>query len=48
MSFADLEELDPRLVESLSAAGYKRPTYIQDKTIPAALTGKSMLVASEV
>ena len=47
MSFADHEELDPRLVSSLSAAGYKKPTYIQDKAIPAALSGKSMVIASE-
>ena len=47
VSFADHEELDPRLVSSLSAAGYKKPTYIQDKAIPAALSGKSMVIASE-
>ena len=47
VAFSDYEEIDPRLVEALSAAGYQRPTYIQDKSIPAVLDGRSMVIASE-
>ena len=47
VSFSDYEEIDPRLVEALSAAGYRRPTYIQDRSIPTVLAGKSMVIASE-
>ena len=47
VSFSDYEEIDPRLVEALSTAGYRRPTYVQDRSIPAVLDGKSMIIASE-
>ena len=47
VSFSDYEEIDPRLVDALSAAGYRRPTHVQDCSIPAVLEGRSMLIASE-
>ena len=49
VSFSDYEGVDPRLVEALSAAGYRRPTFVQDRFIPAVLGGggQSMIIASE-
>lgn len=38
--------LDPRLLELIEKAGYRSPTLVQSRAIPAALQGKDVLVSS--
>jgi ATP-dependent RNA helicase DeaD len=38
--------LDPRLLELIEKAGYRSPTLVQSRAIPAALLGKDVLVSS--
>ena len=45
MSFSELG-LDPLLLKSVLAAGYENATPVQQQAIPAALTGKDLLVSS--
>ncbi len=45
--FSTLEDLDPRLVAALNANGFVKMTYVQDQAIPAVLSGRNMIIASE-
>src|SRR5512133_2718275 len=36
-------ELDPRIVEALTALGYEEPTPIQEQTIPPLIRGRDLL-----
>ncbi len=38
--------LDPRLLDLIEKAGYRSPTLVQSRAIPAALQGKDVLVSS--
>lgn len=40
-------KLDPRLVRSVQHLGFAQPTSVQQEAIPAALTGKDLLVSSQ-
>jgi len=44
--FQDLR-LDPRLVRSVQHLGFATPTEVQQEAIPAAMTGKDLLVSSQ-
>ncbi|WP_322013962.1 DEAD/DEAH box helicase [Paraburkholderia sp. J12] len=44
-SFASLG-LSPEIVSALTAAGYKAPTPVQQRAIPAAIAGRDLLVSS--
>ena len=46
MAFQDFR-LDPRLVRSVQHLGFAQPTTIQQEAIPAAMTGKDLLVSSQ-
>ncbi|MHB1061957.1 MAG: DEAD/DEAH box helicase, partial [Thiobacillus sp.] len=45
MSFSELG-LDPLLLKSVLASGYENATPVQQQAIPAALTGRDLLVSS--
>ena len=45
MSFSELG-LDPLILKSVLAAGYENATPVQMQAIPAALTGRDLLVSS--
>ena len=45
MNFSDLG-LEPNILNNLAAVGYEQPTSVQALAIPAALTGKDLLVSS--
>ena len=45
MSFSELG-LDPLLLKSVLASGYENATPVQQLAIPAALTGRDLLVSS--
>ncbi|OZA22080.1 MAG: hypothetical protein B7X91_15275, partial [Hydrogenophilales bacterium 17-64-11] len=45
MSFSELG-LDPLILKSVLAAGYENATPVQTLAIPAALTGRDLLVSS--
>lgn len=44
-TFASLG-LSPEIVSALTAAGYKSPTPVQQRAIPAAIAGRDLLVSS--
>ncbi len=46
MAFAELD-LNPLLVKAATAAGYLQPTAVQQQAIPAALSGRDLLVSSQ-
>lgn len=46
MLFHDLA-LDPRLVRSIQHLGFAKPTPIQQEAVPAAMTGKDLMVSSQ-
>lgn len=46
MLFHDLA-LDPRLVRSIQHLGFANPTPIQQEAVPAAMTGKDLMVSSQ-
>ena len=46
ITFADLG-LNPSILKALADKGYARPTPVQEKTIPLALTGTDLLVSSQ-
>ncbi|WP_337880418.1 DEAD/DEAH box helicase [Rheinheimera sp.] len=46
MAFQDFR-LDPRLVRSVQHLGFAQPTTVQQEAIPAAMTGKDLLVSSQ-
>ena len=45
MNFSELG-LDPLILKSVHAAGYENATPVQQQAIPAALTGRDLLVSS--
>ena len=46
MLFSDLD-LNPILLNALSAMGYESPTAVQEKVLPVALTGADLMVSSQ-
>ncbi|KAK1572084.1 hypothetical protein Q3G72_027423 [Acer saccharum] len=47
LSFSSCSRLPQRLIQNIEAAGYDMPTPVQMQAIPAALSGKNLLVSAD-